>query len=249
MKRTLLVLTSLLAVVLVLFPAQALAEEGSVLIRVETADGAADGVVDIPILLEGCEGVDSVQFDLNYDGAALSFVSMTPGDLFAAEYTVFNAEVPGRIRVACAGALGLTGPGTLMTLRFRALNDVGSAMTVTSGIVTRVDAEYVQSEAYVSVENGGVTIDGAPLPEPAVTPWVPRTPVPALTPTPEPTPGATPEPTATASPVAAAPTSLGNIPPKALIVIGALVLLAFVLIVSLLAAKRRKRAGTDKTDR
>jgi hypothetical protein len=119
-----------------------------------------------------------------------------------------------------------------MTLRFRALNDVGSAMTVTSGIVTRVDAEYVQSEAYVSVENGGVTIDGAPLPEPAVTPWV--HPDARSGPDPdarEPTPGATPEPTATASPVAAAPTSQETFRRKALIVIGALVLLAFVLIV------------------
>ena len=39
-------------------------------------------------VITNCAGVDSVQFDLNYDSAALEFVSMTPGDLFAAQYTV-----------------------------------------------------------------------------------------------------------------------------------------------------------------
>ena len=188
MKRTLLFLPVLLLAVMLLIPAQARAEEGSVFIRVETAEGTAGQETDLTVTLENCAGVDSVQFDLNYDAAALQVVSMTPGDLFHAEYTVANLDEPGRVRIACASALGIGDAGRLLILRFRALTDAGSAVTITNGIVTRVDADYNQTAAYVTIENGGITIGGAPLPEAAVTPWVPETPAPTPTPVPTPTP-------------------------------------------------------------
>jgi len=192
MKRVFLFLTVLLLAVSLTAPKRALAEEAdSVLISIGTVTGETDSQVDLPVTLSQCKSVDSVQFDLNYDSAALEFISMTPGDLFTAQYTVINADVPGRIRVACASALGLEGAGTLMTLRFRVLSDTGSAVTVSSGIVTRVDEEYNQSTALVSITDGGIAIGTAPLPAPAVTPWIPATPVPSPSPTPEVT--ATPE--------------------------------------------------------
>lgn len=192
MKRVFLLLTVLLLAVSLTAPKRALAEEAdSVLISIGTVTGETDSQVDLPVTLSQCKSVDSVQFDLNYDSAALAFLSMTPGELFAAQYTVINTDVPGRIRVACASALGLEGAGTLMTLRFQVLSDTGSAVTVSSGIVTRVDEAYNQSTALVSIADGGVAIGTAPLPAPVVTPWVPATPVPSPTPTPEVT--ATPE--------------------------------------------------------
>lgn len=192
MKRVFLFLTVLLLAVSLTAPKRALAEEAdSVLISIGTVTGETDSQVDLPVTLSQCKSVDSVQFDLNYDSAALAFLSMTPGELFAAQYTVINTDVPGRIRVACASALGLEGAGTLMTLRFQVLSDTGSAVTVSSGIVTRVDEAYNQSTALVSIADGGVAIGTAPLPAPVVTPWVPATPVPSPTPTPEVT--ATPE--------------------------------------------------------
>ncbi len=192
MKRVFLLLTVLLLAVSLTAPKRALAEEAdSVLISIGTVTGETDSQIDLPVTLSQCKSVDSVQFDLNYDSAALAFLSMTPGELFAAQYTVINTDVPGRIRVACASALGLEGAGTLMTLRFQVLSDTGSAVTVSSGIVTRVDEAYNQSTALVSIADGGVAIGTAPLPAPVVTPWVPATPVPSPTPTPEVT--ATPE--------------------------------------------------------
>ena len=192
MKRVFLFLTVLLLAVSLTAPKRALAEEAdSVLISIGTVTGETDSQIDLPVTLSQCKSVDSVQFDLNYDSAALAFLSMTPGELFAAQYTVINTDVPGRIRVACASALGLEGAGTLMTLRFQVLSDTGSAVTVSSGIVTRVDEAYNQSTALVSIADGGVAIGTAPLPAPVVTPWVPATPVPSPTPTPEVT--ATPE--------------------------------------------------------
>lgn len=243
MKRTLLFLPALLFAVMLLIPAQARAEEGSVFIRVETAEGTLGQETDLAVTLENCAGVDSVQFDLNYDAAALQVVSMTPGDLFHAEYTIANLDEPGRVRIACASALGIGDAGRLLILRFRALTNTGSAVTITNGIVTRVDAEYNQSAAYVSIENGGITVGGAPLPEAAVTPWIPETPAP--TPTPVPTPSPTPVQTQTAAPAEISTlqqeepnTAQTGIPTAAYFVAGGLALV-IILIVSIAAAKRK----------
>lgn len=209
MKRILLILSALLLTVALTVPARALAEEeDSVQIQVGTVSGETKGQVDLPVQLDRCASVDSIQFDLNYDSTALAFVSMTPGDLFAAQYTVINADVPGRIRVACASALGLEGAGTLLTLRFRVLTESGSAVTLSNVIVTRVDAEYNQTTAFVSITDGGITVGTAPMPSPAVTPWIPATPIPTPSPTPEATPTTelTQEPN-TASPAIVAPPS------------------------------------------
>lgn len=196
MKRILLILTALLFTVTLAVPARALAEEeDSVRIQVDTVSGEKGDQVDLPVLLDDCTGVDSAQFDLNYDSSALEFVSMTPGDLFAAQYTVVNTDTPGRIRVACASALGLKGAGTLMTLRFRLTTEIGSAVTLSNGIITRVDADYNQTTAFVSITDGGITVGTAPMPSPVVTPWIPATPVPTPSPTPE----------ATATPAASEP--------------------------------------------
>lgn len=243
MKRTLLFITALTLCVLFAFPAQARAEEESVLIQVETVSGESGSQIDLPVLLDNCAGVDSVQFDLNYDSAALEFVSMTPGDLFAAQYTIANSDVPGRVRIACASALGLEGAGTLLTLRFRVLTDAGSAVSITSGIVTRVDADYNQTKAYVAIQDGGITAGTAALPAPAVTPWVPATPVPTPSPTPEIT--ATPEVTAAFESAApsgepAALAQLSGVNPLVLYVGGGLLLAAVILVVVLLSRKSRK---------
>ena len=241
MKRPVLLLSALLLAAAFVFPAHARAEEEIVSIQVGTVSGENGALADLPLLLDNCAGVDSVQFDLNYDSAALEFISMTPGGLFAAQYTVANSDVPGRVRVACAGALGLEGAGTLLTLRFRLLSETGSAVSVTSGIVTRVDADYNQTKAYVAIQDGGITAGTAPLPAPAVTPWVPATPVPTPSPTPEatatPEASATPE-QATAAPEAVAPPATG-LSARVYYVGGGLLFAAVLLVVILLVRKNK----------
>ena len=116
-------------------------------------------------------------------------------------------------------------------------------MSVTSGIVTRVDADYNQSSAYVAIQDGGISAGSAALPAPAVTPWVPATPVPTPSPTPEIT--ATPEVTAapeTAAPADAtvAPTILSSLNPMVLYVGGGLLLAVVILVVILISRKSRK---------
>ena len=242
MKRTLIFLSALLLSVVFAFPVHARAEEEIVSIQVGTISGENGALVDLPLLLDSCAGVDSVQFDLNYDSAAIQFVSMTPGDLFAAQYTIANSDVPGRVRIACASALGLENAGTLLTLRFRLLSETGSAVSITSGIVTRVDADYNQTKSYVAIQDGGVTAGTAPLPAPAVTPWVPATPVPTPSPTPEVT--ATPEATATPEQIAATPEAT-DAPAKGLSTniyyFGGGLLFVIVLLVVILLVRKNKR--------
>ena len=243
MKRTLLLLSALLLAVALAAPAKAYAvEEDGVRIQVDTVSGEAGNQVDLPVLLKGSAGVDSAQFDINYDSAALEFVSMTPGDLFAAQHTVINADTPGRIRVACASALGLSGAGTLMTLRFRLLTVAGSAVTISNGIITRVDASYNQTTALIAITDGGITVGTAPLPAPVVTPWVPATPIPSPTPTPIPSPSPAAsseaaEAQATTSPeVISEPTALS----ATVYYVGGGLLLAVVVLAAIVVVSRKK---------
>lgn len=251
MKRMLPVLTALILAALI--PAYALAEGNeSVTISIGTASAEADAQVDVPVYLKNCAQVDSIQFDLNYDPAALSVVSVTPGDLFLAEYVVYNADEPGRIRIACADALGLKGDGTLLTVRFTALSAAGSALTVTGGVITRVDADYQQTNAYVTLEDGGVSSGAGAVPAALVTPWIPETPPP--TPTPEPTASPVPEPDALAQPVDSglpetpAPSAAdAAVDPLSYVVVAVLFLILIGLIV-VSTLKRRRQAAVSSPD-
>ena len=253
MKRTLCLFSALLLVAVWFLPTQALAEEESVLLQVATVSGEVGATVDVVVSMTNCVGVDSTEFDINYDPAALSVVSVTPGDVFPAEYCTAYTGEPGKIGVACARALGFTGDGTLLTIRFEILSNTGSALAITSHLpasvegagteVTRVDADYNQSAALLTIENGGVTVGEAPLPAPLVTPWAPATPVPTPSPTPTATPEATPAPLQTeAQPDATATTAaqaLSSLNPTILYVGGGLLAAIVVLVVVLISRKKR----------
>ena len=250
MKRLLLVLSALLLTAL--FPIQALAleENESVTIQIGEASAENGAAVDIPVYLKGSAGVDSIQFDLNYDSTALSVVSVTPGDLFLPEYVIYNAEEPGRLRIACADKLGLAGDGTLLTVRFTAISGAGSALTATNGIITRVDADFNQTNAYILLEDGGVSIGAGAIPAALVTPWIPETPPP--TPTPEPTPTLVPEPEAlsqelpsdqTESPASSAAGG-ATVDPIAYVVVAALFLMLILLITVSIYRRRRQAAAS-----
>lgn len=239
MKRTLLFLLALFCAAAVLPQAHARAEEASVMLQVDTVVGESGEEVDVPVLLGSCLGVDSVQLDLNYDAEAVSLISVTFGGLFT--LSEYNDSEAGRVRIACASALGLNQAGVLVTLHFTLTGEPGSAVTITNAVVTRVDTDYKQSFAIVAVENGGAALGSATLPAAKVTPWVPATPTPTPSPEPTPTPSPTPVPTPTTA-VDAALALAQRIPAAAYIVTGALVLI-LILILSLAAANKKKRNG------
>ena len=253
MRRLLLLISALVLALCLIAPSAALADgEPVVLLTIGSTAGEVGDEVDVPVLLSNCKSVDSLQLDINYDPAALSIVSVTPGDLFPVEYCITNIAESGVVRVACACALGLEGDGTLLTLRFKILSESGSALTVTSRLpgseVTYIDADFSQFTAYLSLENGGVSVGAGAVPNPLVTPWVPVSP----SPTPSPTPTATPEPTVTpteqaqaATPAPEAPAASGMDPFAYYIIGGLIVLILIVVVVS--AVRRRKAHELEET--
>lgn len=244
------------AVILALFlalPWYALAED-EVEISVATVNAPAGGQATVDVAFEACDHVDSLQFNLNYDPSALSVSAVVPGTVFPAEYCVTNANESGRIRVACASALGLSAEdgGVLLSVTFNVLGSAGSAVTLSDVAVTVVDAEYVQSAAYLLSSDGGVTVDGGPLPAPVVTPWVAPTPIPTPSPTPEPTAVPTiaafadsvaePTPAPTPEPASAS----GPMLPYLIVGIFAVLAIAAIVIILISASASKKRRKKKK---
>lgn len=238
------------------------AEETLVALSAATVEGVSGEEVDVSLTLAECEAVDSLQFHLNYDATALKPVRVTAGSVFPAEYCVTNLAEPGRVRAACASAEGVSAEdsGTLMIITFSVLSGTGSALSFSDVVVTRVDSEYNQTRAYLSVTDGGVTVGGAALPAPVTTPWVAETPVPTPSPTPEPTPeptpvvfaDPTPAPTVTPAPAA---TDRALLP---YLIVGVFAVLATAAIVIILVSgsktskrkrKRRKKKKKGATRR
>ena len=257
MRKLILVLSALVLVLCLAAPSAALAD-GEPVVRLSfgSASGEVGEEVDVPVLLSDCKGVDSVQFDINYDPAALSVVSVTPGDLFPAEYCITNIAESGVVRVACACALGLEGDGTLLTIRFQILTETGSALTVTSRLggseVTYIDADYNQLTAYLSLENGGVSVGAGSIPGALVTPWVPVSPSPSPTAVPSPSP----TPTATATqqaqtPVAESADASAADPISYYIVGGLLAAIVVIVVISVVLRSKARKPGdaVDKTNR
>lgn len=155
---------------------------------VETVSAEADGEATVALRIENGNGVDSLQCNLNYNGNAMAVKRVEAGVTFPAEYCVTNTKEAGRVRLAAACAFGLDNEnGNVIVLHCKLNGESGSAVTITDAIVSTVGADYVQSPAYVSIVDGGVSVGGGALPPSAVTPWIPETPPPPETPTPVPT--------------------------------------------------------------
>lgn len=224
--------------------------ENVVSLSVATVDAGTDDTVTVPITILECASVDSVQFNLNYDSAALEVVSVNPGRIFPAEYVVSNTNEQNRIRFACIAPEGLSKGGEMVGVTFRVLGGAGSAVTLSDVVITAIDASYTQSESYISLTDGGVTVGGKALPAPVATPFIGKTPEPTPSPTPEPTPESTPVIVETPAPApAAAPETpapeessaqTGYLLPILLIATVA-VLLIGILIVAVVNIRKKKR--------
>lgn len=172
-----------LGVLLVMPAARA---EGEVSLTVATTKAAAGDTVSLPVSIENGEGLDSLEFRINYDPAVLEFVRLQNGDVFESEFLISNPSEAGLVRVAAISAYGLTVSGTVLTLEMRVLTDAGSAVTLTDvrGTLVDPDNNFAQSKAYFLLADGGVAAPDGLLPAAHVTPWIAETPVPVETPMP-----------------------------------------------------------------
>lgn len=174
-----------LCVLALAMPAAAKAD-GTVALTVATMQAAAGDTVSLPISIGSCEGLDSLEFRINYDPAVLELVRLVNGDVFESEFLISNPSEAGLVRVAAISAYGLTTSGTVLTLEMRVLTDAGSAVALTDvrGTLVDPDDSFHQSKAYFLLADGGVAAPDGLLPAARVTPWVAETPVPVETPVP-----------------------------------------------------------------
>jgi len=223
---------------------------------VDTVDAQINDEVEISVNISNASTIDSIQFNLNYDPAALEYLSDMPGRLFPAEYCITNPDVPGCVRVAAASAYGLSADGAMLTITFLVLTDAGSAITLTDVEISRVKEDYTQDKIrdldfFMIKTDGGVTVAGMALPMPLVTPW--------LAPTPPPTPEPTPEPTEEPAPVLTADSSMVTPQPSApqspnkqsllryiLIAVIILFMIAIIVIIYSTIQKRKRRRRKKK---
>lgn len=254
--RVLRAAAALLVSLLCAAPLTAARAAGEVALTVDTAQAAAAGEqVALSIHAADALTVDSLQFRINYDAAALRLVDEPAvGEALAGGIAISNTETAGVVGFAFACADGLSADGTLVTLTFEVLSQTGSAVVLTDVLATTVDAARVQHKAYVTLQNGGVAVgEGAAVPEPVVTPWPVETPVPTPAPTPAPT--ATPIPSPTPAPVL--PPAPEGAPPGGylLLLLGALLIAVLTALLITLAVrrararKRRKRRMLEKARR
>lgn len=240
--RVLRAAAALLVSLLCAAPLTAARAAGEVALTVDTAHAAAAGEqVALSVHAADALTVDSLQFRINYDAAALRLVDEPAvGEALAGGIAISNTETAGVVGFAFACADGLSADGTLVTLTFEVLSQTGSAVVLTDVLATTVDAARVQHKAYVTLQNGGVAVgEGAAVPEPVVTPWPVETPVPTPAPTPAPT--ATPIPSPTPAPVL--PPAPEGAPPGGylLLLLGALLIAVLTALLITLAVRRARQ--------
>ena len=155
--RALRAAAALLVSLLCAAPLTAARAAGEVALTVDTAQAAAAGEqVALSVHAADALTVDSLQFRINYDAAALRLVDEPAvGEALAGGIAISNTETAGVVGFAFACADGLSADGTLVTLTFEVLGETGSAVVLTDVLATTVDAARVQHKAYVTLQNGG----------------------------------------------------------------------------------------------
>jgi len=132
---------------------------------------------------------------LSQDGASTSMIkneiSNTDGKIEYAEYRVGDPDVIG----------GITTPGVLATITFKAMEEQGTSSLDLSNVI--ISNPY--GVPYSKITNNG-TCDIGTTPTPTLTP----SPTPISTPTPTPTPTLTPTPTPTPAPTQTPTSESGN---------------------------------------
>ena len=118
----------------------------------------AGSTVDVPLSLDNLKGasVGSYQFDIEYDPTVVApalIAADLDGTMSGALSVIYNAEIPGLLKVAVFGAIPASGDGVYVNLHFDAVGKPGLASPLTiSAFVVNDGSETV------AVNSGQVTI-------------------------------------------------------------------------------------------
>ena len=136
MKRILL-LVSLLCLI-------SLASAQDMTVSVSDTTGAAGGIVEVPITVEGAADVGSMDITLMYDPAVLQAVGVEAGELGGNAYIESNTGNEGEVIVALADSSGINGDGAVVVVSFEVLGEVGSSSSLTFGDVSVHNTDLVE---------------------------------------------------------------------------------------------------------
>lgn len=134
------------------------AEAATVSIVIGSAKARASGSVDIAIDAQQAPKIGSMQFVLLYDPSVLKAEKVTRGRL-AGDNSMLesNVETPGRVKVAMVSMDGMTGDGTIATVRFQAIGKPGQSSTLSFESIKAWERS-TQYDVLISSQEGRVTV-------------------------------------------------------------------------------------------
>ncbi len=95
-------------------------------VTVNPVSPAANADIDIPILIDNASGVLGFAVTLNYPASLADYVSVVAGSLTTGWSIVPNGTTDGRVVIAGAGTVALSGSGSLCVVRLRTAATTGS---------------------------------------------------------------------------------------------------------------------------
>ena len=114
--------------------------------------------VSLSVTAASLSSLGSMELLLYYDSAALSVSSVTAGNLFSSEVFDYNADEAGVIRVNAVSFAGVSGSGTVMTVRFTAASTApAGTYPITVAVGDCYDASL--SPVTITATSGSVTVN------------------------------------------------------------------------------------------
>jgi len=130
----------------------------SVTVSAPTVEAQAGGTVDVPIQLAGAQGLGAVHVELVYDPSVLTAESVTKGALAGNNALVeSNLKQAGRAIIGVVTLDGISGDGTLATVRFQVKGDAGAKSALNFENNQAWERES-HAEVLVTSQPGQVTI-------------------------------------------------------------------------------------------
>lgn len=156
MRRPFVILCFLFAALRVFVVSQVSA--ATVTVRAPSVEAQAGGAVDVPIQLAGAQGLGAVHVELVYDPNVLTAESVSKGALAGSNALVeSNLKQAGRAVIGVVTLDGISGDGTLATVRFQVKGSAG-ASSVLNFENNQAWERATHAEVLVNSQPGQVTI-------------------------------------------------------------------------------------------
>ena len=139
----------------------------AVVITVGSGSGIAGQNVDIPISTAAVSGIQSWQFDIQYNANFVTAIDVIEASTLTGTAGWGNSQMnvttnggTGHVAVSNAGTTPISGSGTLVIVRFT-INP--AQLTATSTTLTLTAFTYNEGSPTTTFVNGGITINATPI--------------------------------------------------------------------------------------